>query len=1012
MISELEAARIAFEHYGLTGTARALAGEYDLNFRLETQDATYLLKIAATNSDRAALEYQNAVMMHINARAPQLESQRVIANLSGELISEIVLENQTRFVRLLTYTPGRTLAATTPHNKELLETLGEKLAEMGVALEGFSHPMAARQYKWNLAQADSMLPLLEQIDVASRRAIAEKHLLRFSSDLKTRTADLPAGVIHSDANDYNVIVRGTGFEARVASIIDFGDAVLSPIVCDLAIALAYTMLGKPDPLLSASHVVRGYHRVRALSESELEVLYPLTLTRLAVSVVNSANEKRLRPDDAYAVISEAPAWVLLEQLESVHENLASSMFRHACNLEPMAKSVLVCEWLLEHQAEFGRIVEADLTSDILEVFDLGVASTELGLPDEIDMPEKLTRKLFGQMAAKNARVGIGRYLEPRILYTTDAFAVAGEHGLERRSIHLGLDLFLEPGAAVYAPIAGVIHSFADNNQALDYGPCIILEHRVLYHGQDITFYTLYGHLSCSSLEGLQLGQEIAKNQKIAEIGSTPENGNWSPHLHFQIITDMLGMQGDYPGVSRPSELEVRQSISPDPNLIAQIPTHLLESPHWRGSEILETRRARIGQNLSISYKRNPLTMVRGRGQYLFDEYGQRFLDCYNNVPHVGHTHPHVVRAASKQMQTLNTNTRYLHENLVRYAERLTETLPDNLSVCYFTSSGSEATELALRLARAHTGAKDLIVSDHAYHGHTSTLIDISPYKAEGAGGLGLPDWVHKLPVADVYRGEFKRNDPNAGLKYARLLEPILERIRVSGRGLSGFIIESIISVGGQIVLPDGYLKEIYRLVRAAGGVCIADEVQTGFGRIGSSFWGFESQGVIPDIVAMGKPIGNGHPLGAVVTTPEIAASFNNGMEFFATFGGNPVSCAVGMAVLDVIETEGLQNHALELGQYLMSGLRSLQASHPIIGDVRGLGLFNGLELVRDDALEPAANQADYVVERLREKGILAGTDGPYHNVIKLRGPMVIARDDVDFFLETLDQILFEDAAQV
>jgi Ser/Thr protein kinase RdoA (MazF antagonist) len=338
MISELEAARIAREYYGLEGTAKLLAGEYDLNFRIETHDVMYLLKIAV-NSDRAALEYQNAVMVHINARAPQLESQRVIANVSNELISEVLLEGQTRFARVLTYTPGRTLAATTPHTKALLESLGARLAEMDVALEGFVHPMASRQYKWNLEQADSMLPLLEQIDSPTRRLIAEKHLLRFSSNLKSRIADLPAGVVHSDANDYNVIVVGTGFEARVASIIDFGDAVLSPIVCDLAIALAYTMLGKPDPVMSASHVVRGYHRVRALSESELEVLYPLILTRLAVSVVNSANEKRLRPEDAYAVISEAPAWALLEHLETKHENLATAMFRHACNLEPMAKSV-------------------------------------------------------------------------------------------------------------------------------------------------------------------------------------------------------------------------------------------------------------------------------------------------------------------------------------------------------------------------------------------------------------------------------------------------------------------------------------------------------------------------------------------------------------------------------------------------------------------------------------------------------------------------------------------------
>jgi 4-aminobutyrate aminotransferase-like enzyme/Ser/Thr protein kinase RdoA (MazF antagonist) len=1013
MSSALEAARIAREHYGLEGVAHALAGEYDLNFRLETDQKTFLLKIAAANSDRELLEYQNAVMNHISSRASQLKSQHVIANSSGDLISKIVLEGETRLVRLLSYAPGRTLAATKPHTRELLESLGERLAEMDVALGGFAHPLASRPYKWNLVQAEVMMPLLEQIDSESRRSIAEKQLNRFSSDLKSRIANLPAGVIHSDANDYNVIVTGTGFDARVSSVIDFGDAVLSPIICDLAIALAYTMLGKPDPVASAAHVVRGYHRVRPLSEDELEVLYPLVLTRLAVSVCNSANEKRLRPDDAYAVISEAPAWALLEHLEKIHENLATAIFRNACNLEPIPNAIPVREWLIEHQSEYGRIVDADLKSDPLEIFDLSVASTDLGLPDEIDSPAKLTKRLFSSMCDKGARVGVGRYLEPRIIYANDDFVVAGENGPERRTMHMAHDYFLEAGEPVFAPIAGTIHSFQDNTAELDFGPCIILEHQVKHRGETITFYTLYGHLTRTSLEGLQVGQRIEANQKIAEIGPYPENGNWPPHLHFQVITDLLGQHGEFPGVARPSELAVRKSISLDPNLIAQIPAALLEPAHQKGTAILEQRRARIGGNLSISYKRNPLTIARARGQYLFDEHGQRFLDCYNNVPHVGHTHPHVVRAAIKQMQTLNTNTRYLHENLVRYAERLTAKLPSSLSVCYFVSSGSEATELALRLARAHTGAKDLIVSDHAYHGHTTTLIDISPYKAEGPGGMGLPDWVHKVAVADVYRGEFKRDDKDAGLKYARLLEPILERIHESGRKLSGFVIESIPSVGGQIVLPDGYLQEVYRLVRAAGGVCIADEVQTGFGRIGSHFWGFEAQGVTPDIVAMGKPIGNGYPLAAVVTTPEIAASFNNGMEYFATFGGNPVSCAVGMAVLDVLEQENLQAHALELGNHLMDGLRELQGKHTIIGDVRGLGLFNGLEFVTDHStLEPAAKQADYVVERLRECGILAGTDGPYHNVLKLRGPMVITRNDVDFFLETLDQILLEDGAQV
>jgi 4-aminobutyrate aminotransferase-like enzyme len=596
------------------------------------------------------------------------------------------------------------------------------------------------------------------------------------------------------------------------------------------------------------------------------------------------------------------------------------------------------------------------------------------------------------------------------MYTSDAFNTTGENGPERRTVHLGLDVFLPAGSPVLAPLPGVVHSFADNAAALDYGGCIVLEHTA-DDSSPLTFYTLYGHLSRESLNGLAQGQAIAQGQAFARLGDVDENGGWPPHLHLQIITDLLGNAGNFPGVARPSDAAIWKSLSPDPNLLTRIPADRFPAARMAPESIFEERRARIGSNLSISY-RKPLNVARGHRQYLYDSDGQRYLDCYNNVPHVGHNHPKVVRAAQRQMAVLNTNTRYLHENLVRYAKALTATLPEPLSVCFFTSSGSEATELALRLARAHTGHRDLIVGDHAYHGHTTTLIDISPYKAEGPGGCGLPDWVHKAPIADDYRGPIRRGEDSVGPRYAALIDPLIANIRAQGRGLSGFIIESMPSVAGQIVLPAEYLAEVYRRVRAAGGVCIADEVQTGFGRTGAHFWGFEHQGVVPDIVAMGKPIGNGHPLGAVVTTPQIAASFDNGMEFFATFGGNPVSCAVGMAVLEAIESEGLQAHALALGDVWMAGLRRLQSKHRIIGDVRGLGLFNGIELVLDpDTREPAPRQAAYVVDRLRDFGILTGTDGPHHNVIKLRGPMVLQQADVDVFLQALDRILGEDAAR-
>jgi 4-aminobutyrate aminotransferase-like enzyme len=366
------------------------------------------------------------------------------------------------------------------------------------------------------------------------------------------------------------------------------------------------------------------------------------------------------------------------------------------------------------------------------------------------------------------------------------------------------------------------------------------------------------------------------------------------------------------------------------------------------------------------------------------------------------------------MAVLNTNTRYLHEDLVRYAERLCATLPDMLNVCYFVCSGSEANELALRLARAHTRRRGVVVVDVAYHGNTSTLVDISPYKHDGPGGNGPAPFVAKVPLPDPYRGLYRTDDPQVGAKYAA---HVAQAVELAGeeQAVGAFIAEPLLGCGGQIVPPEGYLAAAYVHARTAGAVCIADEVQTGLGRVGTHFWAFETQGAdaVPDIVTMGKPLGNGHPIGAVVTTQEIAASFDNGMEYFNTFGGNPVSCAIGLAVLDVIADEGLQARALRVGERLLAGLRGLQETYPLIGDVRGLGMFLGVELVRDRVTrEPAPEQAAYTANRMRELGVLLSTDGPDHNVLKIKPPLAFGEDDADVVVATLERVLAEDDAQV
>ncbi len=419
-------------------------------------------------------------------------------------------------------------------------------------------------------------------------------------------------------------------------------------------------------------------------------------------------------------------------------------------------------------------------------------------------------------------------------------------------------------------------------------------------------------------------------------------------------------------------------------------------------EILDQRRKYIGPSLSISYD-VPLHIVRGEAQYLFDVKGNRYLDCVNNIQHVGHCHPKIVEAAQSQYKKLNTNTRYLDEAIVNYARNLTQTLPDGLDVCFFTNSGSEANDLAMRIARNYEQSKETIVLDGAYHGNLSSLIEISPYKHNGPGGSGTPDHVHVIPMPDPFRGQYRGE--RCAEQYAKEVQKSIDRIQRKNRNSFAFISEALMGCGGQLILPEGFLQKAFELVKKDGGLCIADEIQIGFGRMGSHFWGFESESVVPDIVTMGKSMGNGHPLSAVVTTKEIADKFNNGMEYFNSFGGNPVSCAVGQAVLDVIKDESLQDHALKVGDYLLEQLQQLKQHHDIIGDVRGRGLFIGIELNRDEDLTPADTEAHNIINRMKEKGVLLSTDGPDHNVIKIKPPIVFNIENAEELVKKLDETM-------
>ncbi|HSQ35081.1 MAG TPA: aminotransferase class III-fold pyridoxal phosphate-dependent enzyme, partial [Candidatus Binatia bacterium] len=938
---------------------------------------------------------------------------RVIKEQNNDFICETSsAAGEKHFVRLLSYLPGRPLATVQRHGAGLMTDLGRRLGELSLAMAGFDVPGAHRDFHWDLAQAPGriadLLPLIN--DPGLKELIAAVH-----DDFDRHAASLLPGlrrsVILNDANNYNVLVGGGddpfSKDRQVVGIIDFGDMVYSATIAELAVAIAYAILDRPDPLDIAAQIAAGFHAVFPIAENEFTVLFDLVRLRLCLSACLAVYQQGQRPQDEYLSISQEAIKRTLPALFRIQRRFAAAKFRHACGLPALPQAAALRAWLFKNRGGMAPVAGIDLSREPLLVFDLGVASSELGGDPGRAGETGLSQRLFDAMARAGVQVGIGRYNEARLLYTSPLFVQGDPFAAADRTVHLGMDVFMAAGSSVCAPLDGEVFAFARNRAPLDYGPVIILRHRT--DGNE-TFYTLYGHLSLDSLLGLQAGQTVKKGETIARIGSADVNGGWPPHLHFQVIVDLLDLGCDFPGVGRAAERELWCQFSPDPNLVLGVPEKFFPVPEPVRAETLAARRRWIGASVGLSY-REPVKIVRGWMQHLFDETGRRYLDAYNNVPHVGHCHPAVTTAAQRQMNVLNTNTRYLHDAINVFAEDLCATLPEPLRVCFFVNSASEGNELALRLARAYTGRRDMVVLAAAYHGHTTSLIDLSPYKHDGPGGQGAPDWVHVAPLPDVYRGPIKAADPQAGITYAAAVAAVIDRLLRQGRAPAGFIAESCPSVGGQVFFPPGYLSEVYRHIRRGGGVCIADEVQTAYGRIGSHFYAFETQAVVPDIVVLGKPIGNGHPLGAVITTPEIAAAFANGMEFFSTFGGNPVSCAIGAAVLRVVRDERLMAHAAVVGEHLLSGLKLLSARYPINGDVRGSGLFLGVEMVQERmTLQPASEAAAFVVERMRELGILIGSDGPFHNVLKIRPPMPFSVENADFLLSAMDRVFRESFA--
>ncbi|EDZ46354.1 aminotransferase, class III family [Rhodobacterales bacterium Y4I] len=990
------------EHWGIKAELSRLDGEYDLNFLARDADGQgYILKAMRPGCEVWLVDMQVKAFEHIAARQPDLPCPRVIASADGRSLLTLPDETgQDRLVWLLNQLPGRCYAKAEPKSDALIHEIGQVLGGSAKALADFRHEGLERDFKWDLMRAGWIKDQLSCITDPARRAILDEICADFVK-LEPDLAALPMQAIHNDANDYNIMVAGELNEPRrVSGLIDLGDMCAAPRVCDLAIAAAYIVLDHPAPEAALAALVAGYHEACPLTPAEVDMVWPLLRARLAVSVVNSTLMAAENPDDPYVTISLAPAWRFLEG-STLHRGLLAARLRAASGLPVVDGADRLMAWLEQERGNFAPLMGQDLADA-----PMGSLSVEHSTwpQNPFHMPlEEAARA--GEEFEDNGRIWLGYYHEPRLIYTDAAFRKGPWKASNWRTVHLAVDAFAPAGTPMFAPLRGEVYAAEYRDGHLDYGGVVILRHET---PAGDSFYTLYGHLDPECLTRLKPGDMVEKGEEFCRLGDPGQNGGWAPHVHFQLALTTEGIEANWPGVGDPDEMYLWQALCPSPAALLNLPDEKVRYHPTSKEDVLAGRRAHFGGNLSLTYK-DPVMLLRGWKHHLFDEWGRPYLDAYNNVPHVGHAHPRIQAVAADQLKRMNSNTRYLHPAQTAFAEKVLSKLPDRFEVCFFVNSGTEANELALRLARAHTGAKGMVTPDHGYHGNTTGAIDISAYKFNKPGGVGQADWVELVEVADDYRGSFRRGDPDRAQKFADLVDPSIARLREKGHGVAGFIAETFPSVGGQIIPPKGYLPAVYEKIRAAGGVCIADEVQTGLGRLGEYYFGFEHQGALPDIVVMGKPIGNGHPLGVLATTKEIAASFDNGIEFFSTFGGSTLSCRIGKEVLDIVDDEQLQENARVVGAQLLGGLKALEGKHACIGDVRGMGLFLGVELVNPDGTE-ATEICSYVKNRMRDHRILIGSEGPKDNILKIRPPLTIEPEDADMITSVLDEILREVAA--
>ncbi|TXT03850.1 hypothetical protein VHUM_04327 [Vanrija humicola] len=945
-----DAVRVAHECFGISGSVKELGSNQDRNFlltpaRRDHNVQRYLLKFDNAVYPTAEIEAQNAALLKLKDAGLAVPSP--VASPQGKTLETANVGGKDARVRLLTFVEGESMAKDGVLAASVIAQLGALAGKVVAVLASLPADGLDRGLQWDLRAA---LPVIEgyidDVEASQRSRVLAASKTAWDA-VQALAPKLPVQPIHGDITDDNVIgKRDTMGRVRPTAVIDWGDLSTGWRVAEIAVTVSAVLHHQgAGRAFDALPAIAAFDAAAQMSEEEIDALWPLVILRGAVLVVSGAHQVALEPENEYARERMAAEWKLFEIASALDSRVAAAGIRAA--LRGAAGPAPEAGLLLDRSSTAVRL---DTAAPLL-AGGLWLRGEEA----EAALAEKVSTARFA-------------YGEHRLTRTIGP-------GHERPvNAALFTQLTLSEPVELTAPFGGEVATTAD-------GVTLTSEE----HGT----LRLFGDIDSAPSGAVAKGKPLGR------------------------ATGRFKIQWSRPGAPAPplftdaDSLPAWQGLTYDPCALVNAPP-----ADWLPDVVAErARRDAAVAGAAERYYELPPDMERGWRELLIDTTGRCYLDMVNNVAGIGHGHPTMAAAINQQLLTLNTNNRFLYASLADYVERLRALAPDpSLSVVMLVNSGSEAVDLAMKLARAHTGRPDVVALREAYHGWTgfSDAVSTSAYDNPYAAA-SRPAWVHVADAPNTYRGAHRDTDSrDPGSKYVRDTVKLLDELEAQGTPVGAFIAEPVFGNGGGVLLPEGYLDGVYTAVRARGGLCISDEVQVGLGRLGHFTWGVDQQRVVPDIIAVAKALGNGYPLGAVYTTQAIADSLVREGMFFSSAGGATASAVAGLAVLDVMRDEGLQANAAAVGDLLAEGFKDLAKRHKIIGKVHGLGLYQGVELVRDRATkQPAPDETDWVCERLLDYGVIMQATSERRNVLKIKPPLTLTPAHARVFLDALDAVLTE-----